>query len=370
MNEKNIFENLSTHFASLGMPIPTSEEFVEILRANLTTLEAEVLMALPNKIGPLDFVELDNIPLIADLSKEEMKEILDRVSEKGIVFTGSTKSGKKGYALWQRGFGFSQAFHWKGEDTPHAQKMAHLIEKYKKNPKVLKETKIHYKGTKPYRYIPVGQSIKTDRQAVYSKHMMEGVIKNANAFAVCHCPCRVRNKMIGKNCDHPTEVCLKFNDAARFLIEKGFAREITYEEALEIILKSEEAGLVHFVDNAGDNIQHNCNCCGCVCWNVGPIRRRAIPRDAIMATYFFRETDGDECVGCGQCIEICPVDAVKMEEDIPVVDLTWCIGCGVCAKRCPNEAIRMVLRPDRTGDLPANTFRELHKMILKERGIG
>ena len=87
-----------------------------------------------------------------------------------------------------------------------------------------------------------------------------------------------------------------------------------------------------------------------------------------MATYFLRETDEEECIGCGQCAEICPVEAVMMEEDIPVVDLDWCIGCGVCVKKCPTGAINMVLRSDRTGNLPAKTFRELHEIILSERG--
>jgi len=197
--------------------------------------------------------------------------------------------------------------------------------------------------------------------------MMEEVVTNAKDFAVAHCTCCVSASMLGESCDHPTEVCVKFNDSARYLIEKSFAREITKEEALEIIHKSEELGLVHFVDNAEGDIQHNCNCCGCVCWNVGPIRRRSVPRDAIMATYFLRETDHDVCIGCGACAEVCPVDAVGMENDTPVVEDDWCIGCGVCSKKCPAEAIRMRLRPDRTAQLPARSFRELHKMILRER---
>jgi len=99
----------------MGMPIPFSEEFVEILGANLTPLEAEVARSLPNRVGPLDFIEIDDISQVAGLSKEGMLEVLEGISEKGIVFTGRTKTGEKGYALWQRGFGYPQVFHWKGE---------------------------------------------------------------------------------------------------------------------------------------------------------------------------------------------------------------------------------------------------------------
>lgn len=88
-----------------------------------------------------------------------------------------------------------------------------------------------------------------------------------------------------------------------------------------------------------------------------------------MATYFIRETDYDECIGCGDCVDICPVDAVKMEDDSPVVDLEWCIGCGLCAKTCPVDAIRMQLRPDRTGQLPSETFKGLYEKIMTEKGL-
>jgi Pyruvate/2-oxoacid:ferredoxin oxidoreductase delta subunit len=207
-------------------------------------------------------------------------------------------------------------------------------------------------------------------QAVLPHHTMEKVIEDADVIAVAHCPCRVSYKLVGKGCDHPTEVCMKFNDMARYVIDRGLAREITKDEAHEIVKRSEEAGLVHFVDNAEGDILHNCNCCGCACWNVGNIRRRKIPRDVLMATYFLRETDDDACIGCGECETLCPVQAVKMEDEIPVVDTAWCIGCGVCATVCPTDAVAMKLRSDRTGKLPASNCHELHNTILKEKRLG
>jgi NAD-dependent dihydropyrimidine dehydrogenase PreA subunit len=176
-------------------------------------------------------------------------------------------------------------------------------------------------------------------------------------------------RLRGRGCDHPLEVCLKFDDMAEYLIERELAREITREKALEVIRKSEDAGLVHFVDNAIKDIKHNCNCCGCACWNVGSIKRRKIPRDVLMATYFIRETDKDKCVGCGNCVEICPVDAIVLEGDYATVDEDWCIGCGLCVRQCSNGAARLRLRTDRKDHLPLPNFVKLHEKILKEKGL-
>ncbi|MFW9901960.1 MAG: 4Fe-4S binding protein, partial [Candidatus Thorarchaeota archaeon] len=163
------------------------------------------------------------------------------------------------------------------------------------------------------------------------------------------------------------EVCMKFNDLARYIIDRGFAREVSVEEALEISRKASEAGLVHFTDNAIDNVQQNCNCCGCSCWNLGRIRRRMIPRDEIIATYFIRETSEDQCVGCGNCIEVCPADAVKLKNKLAVIDTDWCIGCGVCVLKCPNDAIKIVLREDLKERIPEKDFQSLHQKILANR---
>lgn len=364
MPEKDIYEKLGEHLSTLGMGYPYRDDLIDILKENFTPMEAEAALAIPTGGIPLQPVSMAEIIRSSTLPGEELVEALENLAERRLIFTGKTEDGETGYALHHVGYGFPQTFFWEGEETPHSKKMARLVAKYF-NRKVTQEA--YGTETKPYRYIPVNQTIEFDKQAVLPLHVMESIIEQAEVIAVGHCPCRVAYKLCGKGCEHSTEVCMKYNDMARYVIDRGLAREITKDEAMELIKVSEKEGLVHFVDNVEGEIQHNCNCCGCACWNVGSIRRRKIPRDKLMAVYFIRKTEEEACSGCGECIERCPVDAVKMGDVFPVVDEEWCIGCGVCATTCPGNAIEMRLRPDRTGQLPARSFRELQEKIREEK---
>jgi NAD-dependent dihydropyrimidine dehydrogenase PreA subunit len=52
-----------------------------------------------------------------------------------------------------------------------------------------------------------------------------------------------------------------------------------------------------------------------------------------------RRIDPDECISCGSCAEICPVDAISEGEESYVIDPQACIDCGLCEDECPVEAI-------------------------------
>ena len=44
----------------------------------------------------------------------------------------------------------------------------------------------------------------------------------------------------------------------------------------------------------------------------------------------------DTCVGCGACIDSCPVGCIKMGEDGKAeINQDICISCGTCAAVCP-----------------------------------
>jgi electron transport complex protein RnfB len=48
------------------------------------------------------------------------------------------------------------------------------------------------------------------------------------------------------------------------------------------------------------------------------------------------------CIGSGDCVAACPFQAIKMENQFPVIDPKKCVGCGSCVKTCPKKIIELM----------------------------
>jgi len=46
----------------------------------------------------------------------------------------------------------------------------------------------------------------------------------------------------------------------------------------------------------------------------------------------------DDCISCGACQPVCPVDCISQSEEKYVIDANTCITCGACATVCPVAA--------------------------------
>ncbi|MDN7023520.1 4Fe-4S dicluster domain-containing protein [Methanoculleus sp. FWC-SCC1] len=51
--------------------------------------------------------------------------------------------------------------------------------------------------------------------------------------------------------------------------------------------------------------------------------------------------DLEKCTGCETCVDICPAEAITMEDGKAKVDVDLCVDCESCVDECPAEAISM-----------------------------
>ena len=166
------------------------------------------------------------------------------------------------------------------------------------------------------RVIPVEDAIK-DLPGVNDYERISYYLDKYDIFSVAPCSCRASRRVIGEGCGHlEEEMCVQMGKGAEHFIRTGRARQITKEEALAIIKRAEENGLMHDVtniDGEGGSLAI-CNCCSCSCFGlrVGMLYGA---RDVIRSN-FVAEIDEEKCVACGQCVENCPGNALKLGQKL------------------------------------------------------
>jgi len=53
------------------------------------------------------------------------------------------------------------------------------------------------------------------------------------------------------------------------------------------------------------------------------------------------KVDTAKCTGCGDCVEVCPLEAISLNDGKAVIDKDTCTECGLCVDECPNDAISL-----------------------------
>jgi NAD-dependent dihydropyrimidine dehydrogenase PreA subunit len=76
-------------------------------------------------------------------------------------------------------------------------------------------------------------------------------------------------------------------------------------------------------------------------------------------TSYQAELDATKCIGCGNCVEICPMETIKLDNSIAIINIEKCIGCGVCVHHCSEKAIYL----KRTG--PRDVFLPPKKISIQ-----
>lgn len=60
------------------------------------------------------------------------------------------------------------------------------------------------------------------------------------------------------------------------------------------------------------------------------------------------------CVGCGDCAEVCPVNAICVHDGLAHVDPRECVGCGKCVGTCPKHIIKLLPKESKTAVMCSN----------------
>ncbi len=218
-----------------------------------------------------------------------------------------------------------------------------------------------------HRVIPVEEAIPFDLE-IFPYERATELLEGAKSWGVSDCICRVQQRLVGKGCEHEVNNCLAFAPVENAFGHSETTRAIGKEEALRILREAEEEGLVHTTGNYRDGHFYVCNCCTCCCGILRGVAEFAIPT-AITHSGFHAVVDGEECIGCGDCVERCQFAALAVTDDVCQVNYGRCVGCGVCALACPTGALSLERRSaSETPSLPLDNEDWMVRRA-QERGI-
>lgn len=214
-----------------------------------------------------------------------------------------------------------------------------------------------------HRVIPSHGTVRTEWILPYDD--VKAVLKSSTAFRVQTCTCRVQQDLVGRRCDFPLRNCITFSAAA---FPTRFPDEVSKEEALSVLEQAEDIGLVHTVSNVMNGYGYICNCCSCCCSILRGISDWGIEESVAQANYI-AVINGEMCLGCGVCIERCPMHAISEEDGVAVVNQRKCIGCGLCVTGCPSDVSTLHRKPESEIVSPPVDFKAWERERLLNRGL-
>ncbi len=201
------------------------------------------------------------------------------------------------------------------------------------------------------RTIPINKSITPDLPLAGHDQIMTLLETAEPPFVVVSCICRKKKRILGEPCQqtHREETCMAMGGVAQTLIKMEAGREISRDEAMAIIAKNQEEGLVLQPSNTR-KIEFLCSCCPCCCSMLDLHRSLPAPLD-FWESPCMTVLDLDLCVGCGKCRDSCGANALTFTQGsgknkvIPALNSNRCIGCGQCVSACKTGALSLVSRP-------------------------
>ncbi len=350
---EDIYERLREHLDSLPTGYPQTQSGVEIriLKKLFTEEEGEIACHLK------PFPESsEQIAQRLGRDSKAVSDLLYRMSQKGLIFR--IKRGDiNQYMAVMFVVGIMEY-----QVNRMDRELCEMIDEYMREGFAQEMIRPQ---TPQLRVVPVQESL-SGLMEIQPYDELRKIMESQKTIVVADCICRKKSRVLGHPCKKPMENCFVFGAMGEYYVENGMGRKIALEEALEILRKSEEAGLVPSPANA-QKVGGMCSCCGCCCGVLKAIKLHNHPSNLVKSNYF-AQVDQDLCSGCETCMERCQMEAIYMDDDWAAVDLKRCIGCGLCVTTCPTKALSLRPKSPKEHYVPPPKPIDTYIQIAKERG--
>jgi NAD-dependent dihydropyrimidine dehydrogenase PreA subunit len=341
MKEDTIYMEFITWLGKTWWELPESEHLMPMIKANYTPEEAAFLTGFP-----YTSTSLEHLAEARGISPEDLELRLTELGRKGMIYK-SKRGVSVRYRLNDTFMALLRANNWPGHTDQRQKVSAPAINKYMLDNWFEQYNEVHHRGL---RTLPIAQTIKDVRSILPYEDAVK-VVEGFEYYTVSTCPCRHRHNLDPgqKDCPHPTETCLHFDDLGRYIVEHDLGREITKEETLDILKKSADSGLVHGISTWQKNPDTICNCCSCCCLFLESYHKLGHAKSLDPSNYRV-VVEAETCKACGLCVKRCPMDALQLKYSAlaknkfgkaVAVDEDLCLGCGVCVHKCPTRSLKL-----------------------------
>ena len=165
--------------------------------------------------------------------------------------------------------------------------------------------------------LPIQKAISAEPKRIEIEEVSYWVDKYYPQLSVTCCQCRRAGRVtnnIGE--DKEGKWCIQLGEFAESCIKTGRSRRVSKEEVYDILRRAEEMGYVHEVTNVDGpkNSLFICNCHPETCLAFRTARLIDTPN--MMKSNFVASVDKDKCAACGQCVEVCPMNAAKLGQKL------------------------------------------------------
>lgn len=352
---EDTYKKLAVHLDHTPSGFPETESGVElrILKQLFTKDEADLTLSLILMLEPVEAIAKR-----AGRDPREIEPMLIEMGKKGLIIHVH-KNGINTFMLLHFVVGI-----WEYQVNRLTKELIKDFNEYV--PYLIKN---QYKNkTQQLRVVPVAKAVNTELN-IMDYEQVETIIRSQSKILVAPCICRKEHTIMGKGCGKISESCLVFGGGAYIYESRGIGRTITQDEALEIIREGVKQGLVPQPSNAKKPL-NICLCCNCCCQILKNIKAFEAPAK-IVSSNFQAHVSTDACTGCQACEEICPMDAIEMDNEkiVATVNLDRCIGCGLCVTVCDFDAMALKDKPVTEKIEPPANIVETYMKIAQEKGL-